>query len=99
MRKQLPPTVRYEIAGSNTVESVKYQDNKILINKIQYFNGISEKVWNFHIGGYQVLEKWLKSRMKRELSIQEIMQFIQIVEVLNETIKIMDKIDQMDFLP
>ena len=26
-----------------------------------------EAVWNFHIGGYQVCEKWLKDRKGRQL--------------------------------
>src|SRR5947208_1033081 len=26
------------------------------------FHGVSEAVWNFHIGGYQVCHKWLKDR-------------------------------------
>lgn len=99
MKKQFPPMIKYEIAGSNTVDSVKYNDGKLYINKTQYFDNIPENVWNFHIGGYQVLDKWLKSRKKRELSVQEILHFIQIVEVLKETIRIMDGIDKIEFLP
>jgi predicted helicase len=99
MKKQFPPTIKYEISGSNSVESVKYTDGKLYINKTQYFDSIPENVWNFYIGGYQVLDKWLKSRKKRELSVQEILHFIQIVEVLKETIRIMDEIDKIDFLP
>jgi hypothetical protein len=99
MKKQFPPMIKYEIAGSNTVDSVKYNDGKLYINKTQYFDNIPENVWNFHIGGYQVLDKWLKSRKKRELSVQEILHFIQIVEVLKETIRIIDEIDKIDFLP
>ena len=32
------------------------------------FRGVPEEVWNFHIGGYQVCEKWLKDRKGRTLS-------------------------------
>ncbi len=28
----------------------------------QYFEGVLPEVWNFHIGGYQDCEKWLKDR-------------------------------------
>jgi hypothetical protein len=28
----------------------------------QYFEGARPEVWTFHIGGYQVCEKWLKDR-------------------------------------
>ena len=34
----------------------------------QYFEGVSLEVCEFHIGGYQVCEKWLKDRRGRELS-------------------------------
>jgi hypothetical protein len=30
------------------------------INKTQYFQGVEREVWEFYIGGYQVLDKWLK---------------------------------------
>lgn len=99
LKKSLPPTVKFEISGSNKVESIKYSDNKLYINKTQYFENIPEYIWNFNIGGYQVLGKWLKSRRKRELSVQEILHFIQIVEVLKETIRIMYEIDKINFLP
>jgi predicted helicase len=98
MKKQFPPTIKYEIVGSNNIASVKYTDSKLYINKTQYFDKIPENVWNFYIGGHQVLDKWLKSRMKRELSVQEVLHFIQIVEVLKETIRIMDEIDKKNFL-
>lgn len=98
MKKQFPPTIKYEITGSNNVESVKYTNGKLYINKTQYFDNIPNNVWNFYIGGYQVLDKWLKSRKKRELSVQEILHFIQIVEVLKETIRIMEEIDKINFL-
>jgi predicted helicase len=97
MKKLLPPKVKYEIPGSNNVEFVKFSDGKISINSSQYFEGIPENVWNFYIGGYQVLFNWLKSRIKRELSVQEILSFIQIVEILKETIGIMEEIDKIDF--
>jgi predicted helicase len=99
MKKQLPPTIKYEIAGSNSVDNVKYLDGKVFINKTQYFDVVPENVWNFYIGGYQVLDKWLKSRKKRELTVPEIMLFIQIVEILKETIGLMNEIDKIDFYP
>ena len=26
------------------------------------FRGVSEEIWNFHIGGYRICEKWLTDR-------------------------------------
>ncbi len=47
------------------------------------------------IWGYKILDKWLKSRKARELSSNEIMFFIQIVEILRETIRLMKEIDRI----
>ena len=52
-----------------------------------------EAVWNFHIGGYQVCEKWLKDRKGRKLSKDDIAHYQKIVVALNETIRIMAEID------
>ena len=63
------------------------------INKTQYFVGIPEEVYNFHIGGYQVCQKWLKDRKGRQLTEEEIAHYQKIVVALNETIRIMKEID------
>jgi len=57
------------------------------------FCGVPEAVWNFHIGGYQVCEKWLKDRKDRTLSKDDIAHYQKIVVALNETIRLMRKID------
>jgi hypothetical protein len=44
------------------------------------------------------LEKWLKSRKKRQLSSGEIEQFVQIVEIINQTLECMKEIDAIEFL-
>ena len=74
---------------------VKYKDKKICINETQFFDNIPEEIWNFHIGGFQVLDKWLKSRKDRKLTHTEIETYIQIVNVLSETIKLMNEIDKI----
>ncbi len=91
MRKSLPVTVKFDIEGTNQVESVKYKEGKVFINKTQYFEGIPEEVWQFKIGGYPVLAKWLKYR--KTLSSHEVEHAIQIVEIIKETIRIMKEID------
>ena len=63
------------------------------INKTQYFEGIPEEVYNFHIGGYQVCQKWLKDRKGRTLAEEDIEHYQKIVVALNETIRIMEEID------
>ena len=58
------------------------------------FYGVPEEVWNFHIGGYQVCEKWLKDRRNgRALSDQDIRHYQRIVVALKETIRLVNDID------
>jgi hypothetical protein len=59
------------------------------------FQGVPEAVWNFHIGGYQVCEKWLKDRRGRTLSPEDITHYQKIVVALSETIRLMAEIDQV----
>ena len=54
-----------------------------------------EDVWNFHIGGYQVCEKWLKDRKGRTLSKDDIAHYQKIVVALTETIRLMKEIDEV----
>jgi hypothetical protein len=65
----------------------------LAINKTQYFEGIPEEVYNFHIGGYQVCQKWLKDRKGRQLTEEDVEHYQKIVVALNGTIRIMNEID------
>jgi len=59
----------------------------------QYFEGVPPEVWAFHIGGYQVCEKWLKDRRGRRLSYEDLTHYKRVVVALNETIRLMSEID------
>jgi predicted helicase len=87
--------IKYDIKGSNSVEKVRYDDNlqRVYINKTQYFEGIAPDVWNFHIGGYQVCEKWLKDRKDRTLTYDDQSHYQDIAIAIKETIRLMTKID------
>src|SRR5262249_14424110 len=58
------------------------------------FDGVPEAVWNFHIGGYQICEKWLKDRKGRRLSKDDIAHYQKIIVALAETIRMMEEIDE-----
>jgi hypothetical protein len=59
----------------------------------QYFEGIAPDVWNFHVGGYQVVDKWLKDRKGHALSYDDITHYQKIVVALTEMIRLMNAID------
>ena len=87
---------KYHGKGDNTVEAVRYspQEQAIAINKTQHFRPVPEDVWNFHIGGYQVLDKYLKSRKGRKLSLDEIDHVAAVADSLAFTIEQMARIDK-----
>ena len=84
----------YPIASSNAVERVKYEKRKVWINDEQYFGGIPETVWEFHIGGYQVCDKWLKDRKGRMLNHDDLAHYQRVILALKETIRLMAEIDK-----
>ncbi len=61
----------------------------------EFFEDISPEVWEFRIGGYQVLHHWLKERKrhKRALALDDIEHFQKVVAVLRETVRLMAEID------
>ena len=84
------------IGGRNPeVEKISWSQNTVWIDKAQTigFKGVREEVWNFHIGGYQVCEKWLKDRKGRTLTKDDLAHYQKIVVALAETIRLMAEID------
>jgi hypothetical protein len=86
----------FEGDGDNSIPKKPiYKDGAVWINASQRFEGVPEVVWNFHVGGYQVCEKWLKDRKGRTLSADDITHYQRVVVALNETIRLMAEIDEV----
>jgi predicted helicase len=71
----------------------KLEFDTVYINPSQGFQGVPKAVWEFHIGGYQVCQKWLKDRRGRPLSAQDILHYQKVVVALGETIRLMGEVD------
>jgi len=88
-----------EFIGSRNpeVEKISWSNDTVWIDKAQTegFRGVPEEVWDFHVGGYQVCEKWLKDRKGRTLSKYDIIHYQKIVVALAETIHLMKEIDEV----
>ena len=93
MEKEIESKVTFPERGSNEVEFVKYSDEKVWINKTQYFDHIREEIWEFHIGGYRVADKWLKDRKGRTLSFDDLEHYRKIIATLGLTMELMQQID------
>lgn len=79
------------------VDKAVWNNNTVWFDKKQScgFIGVPENVWNFHIGGYQVCNKWLKDRKGRALSSDDLNHYQRVVVALSETIRLMAEIDQV----
>ena len=53
-----------------------------------------KEAWDFHVGGYQVCEKWLKDRWGRQLSFDDLMHYQKVVVALQETRRLTEEIDR-----
>jgi predicted helicase len=86
----------YHGRGDHTVEAVRYAPaaEAIAINKTQCFKPVPQAVWDFHIGGYRVLDKYLKSRKGRVLSLDEIDHVGAVADSVAFTIEQMARIDE-----
>ena len=86
-------------SGTNRVQG-KYpryeeENERVYINKDQYFGKVEREIWNFQVGGYQVCYKWLKDRRKFELTYDEIELYQKIIVATSRTIEIMKEIDEL----
>mgnify|MGYP006945864413 FL=1 len=90
--------VKFPVEGSNEViaRHPRYdeENERVYINQTQYFSHVPQAVWDFHIGGYQVLHKWLKDRKGRELDYKDIIHYQQVVKALQSTMALMEDIDE-----
>ena len=81
--------------GDNIVKDLKFINNKLFINESQYFNLVSDDIYKFFIGGYQVIDKYLKYRKGKQLTLEEIENVENIIKVIAFTIDQMKKIDNL----
>lgn len=86
---------RFHGKGTGEVEAPRYspEEQAVHINKTQAFSPVPPEVWNFHIGGYQVMEKYLKSRKGRTLRLDDIDHVGHVADALAFTIRQMAEID------
>ncbi len=96
------PAARFEGEGENKVARTKgkgfrYEpdDERVYVNKTQYFAPVPLELWEYQVGGYQVLHKWLKDRKDRPLSMDEIKTYCRIVTALKVMIEIQEEIDAL----
>ncbi len=97
-----PPAARFQGQGDSRVARTKSQgfryepeEERVYVNKTQYFEPVPLELWEYQIGGYQVLAKWLKDRRERRLTLEEIKTYCRVVTALQRTIALQEEIDAL----
>jgi hypothetical protein len=99
------PDIRFAGTGEPRVERgyPDYANGKVMINDSRWFEDVPKEIWEFHVGGYQVCEKWLKDRAAkggknpapgRVLTEDDILHYRRVVVALTETRRLMTEIDK-----
>ena len=97
MQTKIPATLALEPSTAADLEigAVKYKDGVLHLNTNKQIHGIAEDVWNYRIGGYQVIDKWLKSHKGKTMTIDDFDHIANIVGLLAETIKIQEELKSL----
>ena len=94
MQCKLPTTLSLEPNTPDDMEigAVKYKNGTLQLNGNKCIIGISQEVWNYQIGGHQVLDKWFKEHKGETLTIDFFAHIENIVGLLEETIRIKEEL-------
>ena len=96
--------LRFPVSGNYVVESghPKYvaSQERVYISadrgtqKGQYYEGVPPAVWEFQLGGYQPMEKWLKDRRGRALNYDDLTHYELMAASIGETLRLAPLIDE-----
>ena len=90
-----PLTLEPNTSDGLEIETVKYKGGKLHLNANKRILAIPDDVWNYRIGGYQVIDKWLKSHKGKTMTIDDFEHIENIVGLLAETIKIQEELRKL----
>ena len=68
-----------------SVECIKRKGDKVFLTNESYFMGITDDLWQYYIGGYQPLQKWLKDRKNMSLNSIDIDHYCKMINAIKET--------------
>ena len=96
MKHKFDSKVKYTGRGKDdTIGKPVYSEEEktVHINEYRYFENIAPEVWNYHIGGYQVMEKYLKDRKGRQMDDPG--HYCRMAASISKTIEIQQRMDKL----
>ena len=85
----------YPNKGEHKISYSKYNEveKRLYINEKQYFENVKKEVYNYSIGGYKPIEKYIKAR--DILTLSDIKHLIKVIAVIERTIYLQEEIDKV----
>lgn len=85
----------YPNKGEHKISYSKYneEEKRLYINEKQYFENVKKEVYNYSIGGYKPIEKYIKAR--DILTLSDIKHLIKVIAVIEKTILLQEEIDKV----
>lgn len=85
----------YPNKGEHKISYSKYNEveKRLYINEKQYFENVKKEVYNYSIGGYKPIEKYIKAR--DILTLKDISHLIKVIAVIERTIYLQEEIDKV----
>ena len=85
-----PPGVRSPLERGRVYIS---KNNRRSGKRGQHFDGLAPEIWEFRIGGYQPMRKWLQDRQGRPLTFDDLRHYRHIAAAIQDTIQLMQEAD------
>ncbi len=98
---ELPQVATFEVAGSNEVTAVWYEETplgernvldanapegRVWINDTQYFAHVPRRVWDHYVGAYQPARLWLQKRVGRTLNYDDVNWYLRVCATIHAEI-------------
>ncbi len=82
----------YKEERNPIIKKPSHNEQRLYINHSAYFRGVSEEIYNYMIGGYCVLDKYLKSHKNEPCDFDHV---TNIIKVIARTIEIQKTLESL----
>lgn len=88
--EKAPLSLEFEPAMPDdmTIDAIKYKNGVLQLNPDTKITGIPQEIWEYQIGGHQVLDKWFKEHKGDELTLETFSHIENMCGSLAETLHI-----------
>ncbi len=92
-----PYTPEEQTATAQVIEQLGTATHDIYLNDIAYWKNIPDRVWDYTLGGYQVIKKWLSYReqklLGRSLKQEEVFEVTQMARRISAILLLEPELD------